>query len=53
VPTPPNRGGGTAAALPALQLALAKLRAALAGTVAGTKPPAEMLRAVFDEREIR
>jgi hypothetical protein len=29
--------------------ALAKLRAALAGTIAGTNSPTEMLHAVFDE----
>lgn len=38
---------------PAYNTALAKLRAALAGTIAGTKPPAELFRAVFDEHEIR
>jgi hypothetical protein len=34
---------------PTYNAALAKLRAALAGAIAGTKSPTEMLRAVFDD----
>ena len=38
---------------PTYNAALSKLRAALAGAIAGTESPAELLRAVFDEREIQ
>jgi hypothetical protein len=38
---------------PTYNLALAKLRAALASTIAGTRSPADLLRAVLDERKIQ
>jgi hypothetical protein len=38
---------------PSCNQALAKLRAALAGTIGGTKSPTEVLRALFDERKIQ